>query len=44
MTTIWIYKFEDGTVLKLCENGLSVDELWKMQELHGKAQISTKKY
>lgn len=35
---IYIYTFEDGTVLKLLDAGLSVEEVWKMQELHGKCR------
>lgn len=38
----YIYKFEDGTVLTLVNNGFSTAELWKMQDLHGKCQIETK--
>ena len=35
MTTIWVYTFEDGTRLRLLDTGLSVQEIWKLQELHG---------
>ena len=34
--TIWVYKFEDGTVLELYKNGLSAAEIFKLQEVHGK--------
>ena len=34
--TVWVYVFEDGTNLRLLENGLSVAEVWKLEELHGK--------
>ena len=40
--TIWIYTFEDGTRLELLNNGLSTAEVWKLQELHGKANVSYK--
>lgn len=35
---IFIYKFEDGTVLRLLNVGLSVAEVWKLEELHGKCK------
>ena len=34
----YIYTFEDGTVLKLLNVGLSVAEIWKLEELHGKCR------
>lgn len=34
----YIYTFEDGTVLKLLNVGLSVAEVWKLEELHGKCK------
>ena len=34
----YIYTFEDGTVLKLLNVGLSVTEVWKLEELHGKCK------
>ena len=34
----YIYTFEDGTVLKLLNVGLSVAEVWKLEELHGKCR------
>ena len=37
---IWIYKFKDGTVLKLLDNGLSMEELWALKELHGECEKS----
>ena len=33
--TIWIYKFKDGTKLKVLEKGLSDAEVRKLEELHG---------
>lgn len=38
MKTVWIYTFEDGTILRLFNVGLSADEVWKLAELHGKCQ------
>ena len=35
---IYIYTFEDGTVLTLLNVGLSVAEVWKLEELHGKCR------
>lgn len=32
---IWIYSFEDGTTIKLLNEGLSTAEIWKLQEMHG---------
>lgn len=43
METIWIYKFEDGTEISLVNKGFSVEEIWKMQEIHGKVTSSFKK-
>lgn len=37
---IWIYKFNDGTVLKLLDNGLSTGELWALKEMHGDCEMS----
>lgn len=37
---IWIYKFKDGTVLKLLDTGLSVGELWALEEMHGDCETS----
>lgn len=34
----YIYAFEDGTVLTLLNVGLSVAEVWKLEELHGKCR------
>ena len=33
------YSFEDGTVLRLLDVGLSTEEVWKLQELHGKCEV-----
>lgn len=35
---IYIYTFADKTVLKLLNVGLSVAEIWKLEELHGKCR------
>jgi len=35
MTTIYVYTFADGTCLRLLDTGLSVEEIWKLQEIHG---------
>ena len=42
MDTLFIYKFEDGTELLLVNQGFSMEELWKMREIHGKATVSFK--
>lgn len=31
---VWVYTFEDGTVLKLIDAGLTTAEIYKLQELH----------
>lgn len=41
MKTVWVYTFEDGTILRLFNVGLSADEVWKLAELHGKCQSVT---
>ncbi len=41
--TIYRYEFEDGTVLRLVEIGLSVEECWALEKLHGKAQVVIEK-
>ena len=38
---IFKYTFDDGTVLKLLDIGLSVAEIWKLEELHGKCRIES---
>ena len=40
MTIIWIYTFEDGTQLKLLNTGLSTEEIWKLQDIHGACVMS----
>ena len=35
---IYMYAFEDGTVLTLLNVGLSVAEVWKLEELHGRCR------
>ena len=42
MDLLWIYIFEDGTEITLVNQGFSVGELWKMEELHGKYAKRTK--
>lgn len=32
----WVYEFEDGTILKLVNVGLSAREVWKLEDVHGK--------
>ncbi len=39
MTTVWIYKFSDGTCLKLLDKGLSSEEVWKMELMHGACEV-----
>ena len=39
---IYQYNFADGTVLKLIEGGLTMQEIWKLEELHGKCVIGEK--
>ena len=36
---IYTYTFQDGTVLKLIDTGLSLAEIWKLEEIHGKCLI-----
>lgn len=38
---IFKYTFEDGTVLRLLDAGLSVEEVWKLQELHGMCKVES---
>lgn len=38
--TVWVYTFADGTVLKLLEVGLSVEDVWKLSEVHGRASVT----
>lgn len=33
---VYKYTFQDGTELKLLNIGFSVQEVWKLQEIHGK--------
>lgn len=40
---IFKYTFEDGTVLKLLDIGLSVAEIWKLEELHGRCKAESEK-
>lgn len=40
---IYKYTFEDGTVLRLLDIGLSVVEVWKLEELHGKCSVESEK-
>ena len=34
----FIYTFDDGTVLILEDIGLSTEEVWKLEELHGRCK------
>ena len=38
---IYKYTFEDGTVLRLLDIGLSIAEVWKLEELHGKCRVES---
>ena len=38
---IFKYTFADGTILRLFNVGLSADEVFKLEELHGKCQSVT---
>ena len=38
---IYKYTFEDGTVLRLFDIGLSVAEVWKLEELHGECRVES---
>ena len=44
MIVILKYKFYDGTVLRLFDSGLSTEEVWKLQELHGKCTVEVEEY
>ena len=39
---VYQYNFADGTVLKLIDSGLTMQEIWKLEELHGKCAIGEK--
>ena len=39
---IYQYNFADGTVLKVIDSGLTLQEIWKLEELHGKCVIGEK--
>lgn len=36
MNRVFIYEFEDGTVLKLLDTGLSTKEMFCLNSIHGK--------
>ena len=38
---IFKYIFEDGTVLRLLDIGLSVEEVWALEKLHGKCKMES---
>lgn len=40
---IFKYTFEDGTILRLLDVGLSCAEVWKLEELHGKCKVESDK-
>ncbi len=42
MDLLWIYTFDDGIEITLVNQGFSMGELWKMEELHGKCKTRTK--
>lgn len=33
---IFTYLFEDGAMFRLLDKGFSTEEIWKLEELHGK--------
>jgi len=39
---IYQYNFADGTVLKLIDSGLTLEEIWKLEELHGNCVMGEK--
>lgn len=41
---IYRYTFEDGTVLRLLNIGLSGEEVWALEELHGKCKTDSIPY
>lgn len=38
---IYKYTFKDGTVLRLLGIGLSVEEVWVLEKLHGKCKVES---
>lgn len=38
---IFKYTFEDGTILRLRDVGLSCEEVWKLGKLHGKCKVES---
>ena len=36
---VFKYTFKDGTVLRLLDVGLSVEEVWALQKLHGECKM-----
>lgn len=38
--TILTYTFNDGAKLELLNTGFTVEEIWKLEELHGKATVN----
>ena len=38
---IFKYIFEDGTILRLLDIGFSCEEVWKLEELHGKCKAES---
>ena len=36
---IFKYTFEDGTILRLLDIGLSVEEVWALEKLHGECKL-----
>lgn len=39
----WVYKFADGAVITLVNTSFSIDEVLKLEELHGKCEINIKR-
>ena len=38
---IFKYTFEDGTILRLFDSGLSVAEVWELEKIHGKCKVES---
>ena len=38
--TIWIYSFDDGVELKLLDTGFSIEDIRKLEKMHGTCVIS----
>ena len=38
---IFKYIFEDGTILRPLDIGLSIEEVWALEKLHGKCKVES---